>query len=451
MGPVLQKQMTDRNHERVIIGLGKTGVSVARHFCSRGMPFIVADTRDNPSGLGAFRQEFPETRVFSGALSEELFVDAKQIIVSPGVDTRDPAIQSAVAHGAECYGDIELFANANHIPVVAITGSNGKSTVTQLVTDMACATGVQAYAGGNIGRPALEILECDDAELFVLELSSFQLESTRLLRTRVSTVLNVSADHMDRHETIERYSGIKAKIYSHAACSVINRDDKYVTKMKTSGVVTEFGMGPPVGQGFGLLHQGSRAFLAKNDQCLFPANELAIQGESGILNALAALAIGDVLGLSMEKMLLTLASFKGLPHRLSWVGKFQGIAWYNDSKGTNIGATVTSLRSLKSNIVLLAGGVFKGGNLDHFRAAVAKHAKHVILLGQDADLLQEALHGATQIHSVDSMRDAVIRAQHLSVAGDKVLLSPACSSFDMYEDYSERGKDFENCVRELAK
>ncbi len=450
MGVALQKQMTDRNNERIVIGLGKTGLSVARHFYSRGVPFVMADTRDNPPRINTFKKEFPDACVCAGALSKQLFAGTKQIIVSPGVDIRNPVIQSAIVQGAECFGDIELFANANQIPVVAITGSNGKSTVTQLVTEMACAAGVQAYAGGNIGAPALDILEYDDAELFVLELSSFQLESTRSLRSRVSAVLNVSADHLDRHDSIERYADIKAKIYKHTACSVINRDDEFVTKMKTSGTVTSFGIGRPAYQGFGLLHQGMRAFLAKDGDCLLPVDELAMQGESGILNALAALSIGTALGLSMGEMLLVLTSFKGLPHRLSWVGESRGVAWFNDSKGTNVGASATSLRSLKSNIVLLAGGVFKGGDLDYFRSAVTKHAKHVILFGRDAGLLQEALRGATCIHSADSMRDAVIKANNLSAAGDKVLLSPACSSFDMYEDYIERGRDFENCVRELA-
>lgn len=442
--------MAGRINERVVVGLGKTGRSVARHLYSRNIPFVMADTRDNPPGLGTFEQEFPETRVYLGALSEQLFAETMQVIVSPGVDLRDSVIRSALARGAECFGDIELFAKANQLPVVAITGSNGKSTVAKLVTDMACAAGVRAYAGGNIGRPALEILECDDAELFVLELSSFQLESTWSLRPQVGAVLNVTADHLDRHDTIENYAAIKAKVFRHATYSVINRDDKYVTKMRASGAVTAFGLGPPIGQGFGLLYKGTRAFLANGNECLFPADELSIPGESGVLNALAALAIGNVLGLPMEKMLLTLATFKGLPHRLSRVGEYQGVVWFNDSKGTNIGASVTSLQSLKNNIVLLAGGVFKGGDLDSFRSAVAQHAKHVILFGRDAGLLREALQGVTQIHFAGTMRDAVVKAQQLSVAGDKVLLSPACSSFDMYEDYGERGRDFENCVRGLA-
>ena len=450
MGLAIQKQMIENHRERIVVGLGKTGLSVARHLYRQGEPFVMADNRDIPPGLNNFKKEFPQLRIFTGAFTEQLFAGVRQIIVSPGVDTRDPAIQAAVDQGADCIGDIELFANANEVPVVAVTGSNGKSTVVQLVTEMARASGLCAYAGGNIGTPVLDLLEKEDAQLFVLELSSFQLESTRSLQPRVSAVLNVSADHLDRHESLKRYARIKSRIYGHAGSSVVNQDDKLVMQMKTSGHVTHFGLGRPADQGFGLVQRDTRSYLAQGNHCLLATHELKMQGESGILNALAALAIGNCMGLSMQKMLSVLASFKGLPHRLSRVGDSHGVTWFNDSKGTNIGASVASLKSLDSNVILLAGGVFKGGDLAHFRTYVAHHAKHVILFGQDSDLLHRALNDAVQIHSADSMRDAVLKAQALSVAGDKVLLSPACASFDMYADYIERGTDFENCVRELV-
>ena len=437
-------------HERIVVGLGKTGLSVARHLHRRGIPFAMADTRDQPPGLAAFRQEFPQLDICTGALPAQWFAAASQIILSPGVDTRNPAVRAAIARGAECVGDVELFASANQAPVVAVTGSNGKSTVVQLVTEMASACGLCAYAGGNIGTPALDLLEKDDAQLLVLELSSFQLESTRSLRPRIGAVLNVSADHLDRHASLERYAEIKARVYAHAGCCVVNRDDGLVMKMQTSGAVTDFGLGRPTGHGFGLLQRGMHSYLAQGDHCLLSADKLMMQGEAGALNALAALAIGHALGLSMEGMCSVLTRFKGLPHRFSRVGESRGVAWFNDSKGTNVGASVMSLRSLESNVILLAGGIFKGGDLAGLRSAVARHARHVIVFGQDSDLLRQALHGTVQIHSADTLRDAVARAQALSVAGDKVLLSPACASFDMYEDYAERGRDFEHCVRELA-
>lgn len=450
MALALREQIMENAHERIVVGLGKTGLSVARHLRRRGIPFAMADTRDQPPGLAAFRQEFPQLDICTGALPVQWLAEASQIILSPGVDTRNPAVQAAIARGAECVGDVELFAGANRVPVVAVTGSNGKSTVVQLVTEMASACGLCAFAGGNIGTPVLDLLEKDDAQLFVLELSSFQLESTRSLRPRIGAVLNVSADHLDRHDSLERYAEIKARIYAHAGCSVVNRDDRFVMKMQTCGEVTDFGLGRPTGRGFGLLRRAGHPYLARGDHCLLPADKLMMQGEAGILNALAALAIGHALGLSMEKMCSVLTRFKGLPHRLSRVGESRGVAWFDDSKGTNVGASVMSLRSLESNVILLAGGIFKGGDLAGLRCAVARHAKHVIVFGQDSDLLRQALRGIVQIHSADTMRDAVAQAQALSAAGDKVLLSPACASFDMYEDYAERGRDFERCVRELV-
>lgn len=450
MGLALQEQIMENGHERIVVGLGKTGLSVARHLHRQGIPFAMADTRDKPPRLEAFRQEFPQLDICAGALPVQWFAAARQIILSPGVDRRNPVIQSAIARGAECSGDVELFAVANPVPVVAVTGSNGKSTVVQLVTEMASACGLRAYAGGNIGTPVLDLLEKEDAQLFVLELSSFQLESTRSLKPRISTVLNVSADHLDRHDSLEHYARIKARIYEHAGCSVVNRDDGLVMKMKTSGAVTDFGLGPPTDRGFGLLQRGMHSYLAQGDHCLLSTDKLMMHGEAGILNALAALAVGSALGLSTEKMRVVLTGFRGLPHRLSRVGESGGVHWFNDSKGTNVGASVMSLRSLGSDVILLAGGTFKGGDLACLRAAVGQHAKHVIVFGQDSDLLRQALHGAAPIHSSHSMRDAVIQALELSVAGDQVLLSPACASFDMYENYIERGRDFENCVRELA-
>ncbi|MCY3803365.1 MAG: UDP-N-acetylmuramoyl-L-alanine--D-glutamate ligase [Gammaproteobacteria bacterium] len=450
MALALQEQMMEDAHECIVVGLGKTGLSVARHLHRRGISFAMTDTRDQPPGLAAFRREFPHLDICTGALPAQWFAAANQIVLSPGVDTRNPAIQAAIARGAECLGDVELFASANRVPVVAVTGSNGKSTVVQLVTEMASACGLCAYAGGNIGTPVLDLLEKDDAQLFVLELSSFQLESTWSLKPRIGAVLNVSADHLDRHDSLEQYAEIKARIYAHASCSVVNRDDGFVMKMKTSGMVTDFGLGRPADRGFGLLQRGMHSYLAQGDHCLLSTDSLKMQGEAGILNALAALAIGHAFGLSMENMCSVLKRFKGLPHRLSQVGESRGVAWFNDSKGTNVGASVMSLRSLESNVILLAGGIFKGGDLAGLRSAVARHAKHAILFGQDSDLLRQALRGAVQIHSADTMRDAVVQAQALSVAGDKVLLSPACASFDMYENYIARGRDFESCVRELV-
>ncbi len=450
MGFALQEHIPDRNYETVIVGLGETGLSVAAYLNSQGVPFVALDTRNDPPQLNTFKQRFPNAEVYLGELSTNSLQRAKQVIVSPGIDLNNKVIQFVVAQGAACFGDIELFVNSTQTPIVAITGSNGKSTVTSLITEMSKCAGKRAYSGGNLGPPALELLKYDDAELFVLELSSFQLESTHSLAPQVSAVLNISADHLDRHESIESYACVKAQIYDHADFCVVNRDDEFVSKMKTSGTVISFGLDHPADDEFGLVHDAKHSFLAKGDNLLLDTSEIPMQGESGILNSLAALAIGDALGLSLDKMLIALKKFKGLPHRFSLVGESQGVSWFNDSKGTNIGATISSLRGLKDNIILLAGGIFKGGDLNLLHKAVAKYTKHVILFGQDSSILEEALSGATSLHSANSMRDAVTIARDLSKSGDKVLLSPACASFDMYENYIARGEDFESCVQELA-
>ena len=293
------------------------------------------------------------------------------------------------------------------------------------------------------------MLDQHDVELFVLELSSFQLETTQSLQPQVGAVLNISADHLDRHGDVDNYAQIKAQIYSNAKVSVINCDDDYVSNMQTSGQVISFGLGKPKENHFGLLNKNGEIHLAFGENHLMPASEIALQGEAGILNSLAALAIGQALTLPMQDMLKVLKSFKGLPHRLALVAESNGVSWYNDSKGTNIGATVSSLRSLEENIILIAGGIFKGGDLELFNQTVSKHAKHVILLGQDAALLHQSLEPSIAMDYANSMQQAVETAKNKATSGDKILLSPACASFDMYTNYIERGKDFEQCVKRI--
>ena len=448
--------------ETIVIGLGETGLSVAEFLSQNNIAFTMLDTRENPPQLPLFKQRFPDAEIYLGELETKRFAQVTQVVVSPGIDINQNVIREAEkTHAFECVGDIELFARSVTKPVVAITGSNGKSTVTSLLAEMAVSAGVAAYAGGNLGPPALDLLKHEDAELFVLELSSFQLESTHALQPEVSVVLNVSPDHLDRHGDVDNYAHIKEHVYSEANVSVINRDDEYVSLMKTSGQVISFGLSQPdVESGiehdkeeFGVISDSENEYLALGEQCLLSVNELALKGESGILNSLAALAIGHALKLPMQNMLATLKSFQGLPHRLAFVAEQKGVSWFNDSKGTNIGATISSLRSLSnsdvSNIILIAGGVFKGGDLEQLKMVIAKHAKHVILLGQDASVLQQCLGKVVSIDMASSMSDAVACAREKAVIGDQVLLSPACASFDMYDNYIQRGNDFESLVRSL--
>lgn len=450
MGLPLQKYDVDNVGKTVVIGLGETGLSVAQHLSKQNIAFSMFDTRPNPPQLSIFKQRFPTATIHLGEFVPGAFIRATQVIVSPGIDINQDIIREAIASDdCECIGDIELFSRSTTKPIVAITGSNGKSTVTSLFAEMAKSAGLNAYAGGNLGPPALDLLNHDDAELFVLELSSFQLESTQSLQADVSVVLNISPDHLDRHGDVDSYAQIKEHIYSNAKISVINRDDEYVSRMQTSGGVVSFGLGQPAEGEFGVIHENEISFLALGEERLLPVSELALQGESGVLNSLAALAIGYALKLPMQNMLSKLKNFEGLPHRLALVAEQNGVSWFNDSKGTNMGATISSLRSLNKNIILIAGGVFKGGDLKQLKETVAKHAKHVILLGQDAKILQHGLEGSVPLDLVISMSEAVELAQKTALAGDQVLLSPACASFDMYKNYIERGCDFVNCVKGL--
>ena len=450
MGFALQKESIDRNHETVVLGMGKTGLSVAKFFDNQSIPFVMADTREHPPHLELFKQEFKNVELFLGPQQIQAIQKAKQIIVSPGIDLNLEVIQQAKNSGVKCIGDIELFATYAQKPIVAITGSNGKSTVTSIVSEMANHAGVKSYAGGNLGSPALDLLNHQDAELFVLELSSFQLESVSSLKPRVSTVLNISPDHLDRHGSVEVYAEIKSRIFNNAEICVVNRHDKSVLQMKTSGKTISFGLNQAENEDFGLVTENKKIYLAKGSNPLLSTSQLNLYGESGILNALAALTIGFALNLPLKDMLVTLTHFKGLPHRLAFVGQANSVSWYNDSKGTNIGATIASIRSLQKNIILLAGGIYKGGDLSLLADVVSGCVKDVILFGEDSNLFEQALQATTTTHVTSSMRDAVSKAKHLARPGDKVLLSPACASFDMYANYMARGDDFEACVRELV-
>ena len=446
MGFALEKEHTIP--KTLVIGLGETGNSVARFLMKQDIEFKMLDTRLSPPMLEEFQKNFPDIEVQLGDLSANSFVGAEQVIVSPGIDVNHFDFNKAVHEkNCICFGDIELFAQNCDKPVVAITGSNGKSTVTTLLAEMARQAGVCAYAGGNLAPPALDLLANEDAELFVLELSSFQLESIFSLKPIVSVVLNVSDDHLDRHGDIENYANVKARIYTNAKYSVVNRNDEYVSRMKTSNEIISFGLDQPYnGNAFGVTKKDGMTYLAFGEKDLLSTDKLALRGEAGILNSLAALALGHALKLPMKSMLKTLQVFKGLPHRLALVAESDAVKWFNDSKGTNIGATVSSLKSLGNNVILIAGGIFKGGDLDLLKQAVIDHVKQVILLGQDAPLLAQALNNSKSIEFAHSMKHAVEIAKNIAIEGDIVLLSPACASFDMYQNYEQRGNDFEHCV-----
>ncbi|WP_255983085.1 UDP-N-acetylmuramoyl-L-alanine--D-glutamate ligase [Stutzerimonas stutzeri] len=431
---------------RIVVGLGKSGMSLVRHLASHGVPFAVADTRANPPELAALQAQYPGIEVRCGELDPEFLCRASELLISPGLPLSTPALQVAASRGVKISGDIELFAREAKAPIIAITGSNAKSTVTTLVGEMAVAAGRKVAVGGNLGTPALDLLS-DDIELYVLELSSFQLETTNQLNAEVATCLNVSEDHMDRYDGLPAYHQAKHRIFRGAHQVVINRDDRLSRPLVGDDVpIWSFGLGKPDFKGFGLFEENAQKYLAFQFDALMPADQLKIRGAHNQSNALAALALGHAVGLPFEPMLATLRSFAGLAHRCQWVGERKGVAYYDDSKATNVGAALAAIDGLGSDIagklVLIAGGDGKGADFSALHSPVARNCREVILLGRDAELLAVALKGAAPIHRVQTLQEAVQLAARNAQAGDAVLLSPACASLDMFANFEDRGRQF---------
>ena len=439
----------------LIVGLGKTGLSCARYLAAQGVSLAVTDSREIPPGLEALRSDFPDMALFLGGFQAEVFQAASRLVVSPGVPLNDPMIQAARERGVEVLGDVELFARVVDAPVVAITGSNGKSTVTTLLGEMARIAGIKVAVGGNLGEPALDLLD-DKVELYVLELSSFQLESTWSLQPRAAVVLNISADHMDRYRDLDDYAATKAGVYHNAEIRVINRDDPRVATMVSKEAVSlGFTLEAPTGSDFGLHELDGVKWLSEGHSPLMPVSELRIPGRHNQANALAALALGSAVGLPQNDMLAALRSFAGLPHRTQWVADKLGLRWYNDSKGTNVGATISALQGLHpeqgdSRTVLIAGGDCKGADFSPLAPVVEKTVRAVILIGRDADDLAAVLQGRTELVAAASLQEAVEKARQQALPGDRVLLSPACASFDMFRDYEARGEAFITAVEALT-
>ncbi len=442
------------DHFRIIVGLGKSGMSLVRFLARQGLPFAVVDTRANPPELATLREQFPQVEVRCGELDVEFLCRASELLVSPGLALATPALQEAAGRGVKLSGDIELFARHAKAPIVAITGSNAKSTVTTLVGEMAAAAGRKVAVGGNLGTPALDLLS-DEVELYVLELSSFQLETTEQLNAEVATCLNISEDHMDRYASLAAYHLAKHRIFRGARQVVVNRDDALSRPLIADQVPCwSFGLGKPDFKRFGLLEENGEKYLAYQFAPLLPVRELKIRGAHNQANALAALALGHAVGLPFEPMLETLKRFGGLAHRCQWVGERDGVAYYDDSKATNVGAALAAIEGLGADIagklVLIAGGDGKGADFAALRAPVAQFCRAVVLLGRDAERLAAALGEAAPLVRVQSLEEAVQRCSALAQPGDAVLLSPACASLDMFKNFEERGRLFAQAVEALA-
>jgi UDP-N-acetylmuramoylalanine--D-glutamate ligase len=439
---------------RIVVGLGKSGMSVVRWLASQALRFAVVDSRANPPELARLRQQFPQVEVRCGELDVEFLCRASELLVSPGLALATPALQEAARRGVRLSGDIELFARQAKAPIVAITGSNAKSTVTTLVGEMAADAGVKVAVGGNLGTPALDLL-AEHVELYVVELSSFQLETTEWLSAEVAVCLNVSEDHMDRYADIAAYHLAKHRIFRGARQVVVNRDDALSRPLVAEQLPCwSFGLSEPDFKGFGLLEEQGEKYLAYQFEPLLPVRQLKIRGAHNQANALAALALGHAVGLPMQSMLQTLQGFSGLAHRCQWVAERAQVNYYDDSKATNVGAALAAIVGLGEDIsgklLLIAGGDGKGADFSSLRAPVVTYCRAVLLLGRDADKLAAVFGDALPVIRVDSLATAVEQAAQLAHAGDAVLLSPACASLDMFSNFEERGRLFAQAVEALV-
>jgi UDP-N-acetylmuramoylalanine--D-glutamate ligase len=434
----------------VIVGLGTTGLSCARYLHARGWRLAVTDTRSAPPQLAALRALDEKIPVRLGGLDPSLLEEAVCVVVSPGVPLAGPFFAEAQRRALEIVGDIELFARAAAAPVAGVTGTNGKSTVTTLLARMAQRAGITVRAGGNLGEPALELL-APGTELYVLELSSYQLESTHSLACRAATVLNVSPDHLDRYPSLESYAAAKARIFARCDTAVINLDDPLVVAMPRAARRTlSFSLRASIGADYAVAMRADGWWLTRSGAPLMPVAQLRIKGLHNAANALAALALGEALALPLPAMLAELAAFTGLPHRSQWVADLNGVTYIDDSKGTNVGATLAAVAGMPGPIVLIAGGEGKNQDFTPLGAAFRGKVRHTVLIGRDAALIAQALKGVCTLESCATLPQAVRAAARAAHAGDTVLLSPACASLDMFRDYADRGAAFTAAVRELA-
>ncbi len=448
----------------VVVGLGKTGASCLRYLAKRGIAVSATDTRRSPPGLAELGDLAKKLDIRLGGFDLSLLDGASQVLMSPGLSLEEPIASQARARGIEVLGDIELFARAVQAPVIGITGTNGKSTVTSLVARMAAAAGRRVLAGGNLGNPALDLLEQPTPDLYVLELSSFQLETTTSLELLAAVVLNVTADHLDRYASVSAYARAKARIFAKASTVVLNADDPRVAAMRAglTGVAAQRGAAlrdPPriltfstqrPDSDFALLHIGDRIHLARRGEPVLDISRMKITGLHNAANALAALALGEAAGLKLSAMLEALETFPGLEHRSAWVADLAGVRYIDDSKGTNVGATLAAVSGLSGPLILIAGGQGKGQDFSPLAAAVRGKVRHAVLIGKDAAVVESALRGVCTTERAATMDAAVSAAAAVARPGDTVLLSPACASFDMFRDYAQRGDVFAAAVRALA-
>lgn len=437
------------NQKMLVVGLGASGASSLRYLVREGADVVVTDSCEAPAEGTKLREQFPQAEYRFGSFdAPRPLTQFSEAVISPGVSLDKPFVRELLDAGVSVIGDIELFARVANAPVVGITGSNGKSTVTTLVGEMAKAAGWRVAVGGNLGTPALDLL-ADDVQLYVLELSSFQLETTSNLHLRAATNLNLSQDHLDRHGTMAHYAAIKARIFDHCGVAVVNREDPLVMQHAPANAGS-FGLDAPADDSYGLRERDGKLWLAAGESLLLDQASLKIQGLHNAANALASIALADAVGIPRAATVQTLRDFPGLPHRCEFVADIDGVTWLNDSKGTNVGSTLAALRGLPAPIVWLAGGQGKGQDFTELAEPLAQKGRAAILFGEDAALIERDVFGALPIYREADLDASVRRARSLAEPGDRVLLSPACASLDQFKNYVQRGERFRSLVGALA-
>ena len=445
-------------NETVIVGLGETGLSVAKHLAARKKSFKVIDSRDHPPALEILQKLMPEIEIEVGQLNQKTIIEASELVVSPGLSIKTPEIAAAAERGVPITGDIDIFSKSVSKPIIAVTGSNGKSTVVAILAGILSRAGKKFGLGGNLDganfKPALDLLAEEEKDFYILELSSFQLETTERLGAEAAVILNLSADHMDRYESLDEYHNAKLRIFNGCKHVVINRDDVYsypVTELNIP--IWDFGFSRPGVNGLGLLEEDRDQYLAFQFEKILSVNELKIFGQHNISNVLAAVGLALAVGIEMDVIRAAIKEFKGLPHRCEWVASVSGVEFYNDSKGTNVGATMAAIEGLgqhiDGHIILIAGGVGKGADFRSLVPVINRWGKEVILIGQDAVEMASNFDKDINTYFATDMEDAVSTAFEHGTAGDAVLLSPACASFDMFDNFQHRGHSFIKSVEQL--